>query len=91
MSRSKPAYIGIAIARAIVAGDVDNARRLYSDASRNSWRVCEARAIIGACRYARSAYTGCDVSFDQFLGSTARTVRYELQSYQNSLAMFESL
>ena len=40
--------IGIQVARAILTGDVDAARRLAH--GRMSWSVPEARAITGACR-----------------------------------------
>lgn len=58
-------YLGTAIARAIVAGDVDRARRLAC--LRTTWNVPEARAIAAACRVARERFAGCSVSFSEFL------------------------
>ena len=53
---SKAKSDGVQVARAIAAGDVSTARNLVS-LYRRSWRtVPEARAIIGACRYANEAY-----------------------------------
>lgn len=54
----------IAAARAVIAGDVQRARELLI-----GWRtfaVCEARAMIGACREAKRRY-GCDISWTSFL------------------------
>jgi hypothetical protein len=51
---SKPAYIGIQVARALVSGDVSRARVLAN--GRTCWRVCEARAILGAGRYIERMY-----------------------------------
>jgi hypothetical protein len=51
----KAKYLGILVARLIVRGDIQSARQLrdYWPA----WRVCELRAIIGACRFANARYS----------------------------------
>jgi hypothetical protein len=57
--------IPIAAARLIVRGDIDSAAKILLDDASISLRaldVCEARAIAGACRYARQAYPGCHVT-----------------------------
>jgi hypothetical protein len=64
--RSKPRYIGIAIARAIVSGDVQSARELARNV--RSYRVCEARAIHGAIGYAAAHY-GAILSFADFFAA----------------------
>lgn len=59
-----PASVGIEIARQIVSGDVGLARRTFAHYTRHGflgWRVCEARAISGACAAIREAY-GANVS-----------------------------
>ena len=60
--------LGIVVARAIIAGDLDRARR--EAAGRRSWGVSEARAIVGACRVARERFAGCSVTFSEFLGES---------------------
>mgnify|MGYP000846846927 FL=1 len=57
--------LGIIIARAIVSGDVDLARK-YAATNRIGWSVAEARAIGGACRYAQTTW-GAPVAFEQFI------------------------
>lgn len=57
--------LGILVARLIVRGDVDRARR--EAAGRLGWSVVEARAIIGACRFVNTRH-GAHVSFTQFCG-----------------------
>lgn len=47
-------YIGTAVARAIVQGDVHRARLLAN--GRTAWRVAEVRAINGASAFAERAY-----------------------------------
>lgn len=56
--------LGITVARAIVSGDVDRARR--EAGGRRSWTVPEARAIVGACRAARARFPGCAVDSREF-------------------------
>ncbi len=43
------APLGTQIARLIVSGDVDAARKLRATTGRTSWTVAECRGIIGAC------------------------------------------
>ncbi len=50
MRRAARSYAGIDVARALLAGDYDRARRLAAGVF--SWRVAEARAIAGAARVA---------------------------------------
>lgn len=52
---SKARYLGTLVARAIVQGDYDTARKLAS-LPRLGWRVAEARAIAGASRFAQRVY-----------------------------------
>jgi hypothetical protein len=59
--------IGIIVARAILTGDVDSARRLAI--GRTSWSVPEIRALAAACRVAKEKW-GADVSVEQFMGET---------------------
>ena len=61
----KKSKLGIVVARAIVQGDLDRARREAN--GRRSWGVAEVRAIVGACRAARARFPGCEVSFREFL------------------------
>lgn len=50
-------YIGIVVARLIVAGDVSGARAVARGSSLGlARRVAEARAIHGACRYAKAHF-----------------------------------
>lgn len=64
---SKRTLLGVYIARRLVRGDAHAARVLFLTAPKPvSWTVAEARAIAGACRYAREQW-GAPVSFDQFL------------------------
>ena len=55
----------IRAARLIVAGDIDAAARIllhtYAQPM-SALQVCEARAVAGACYYARRTYPGCHVS-----------------------------
>jgi hypothetical protein len=46
--------LGIQIAKAIVQGDYQRAYVLKGQ--RNTWEVCEARAIIGASKYAQKKF-----------------------------------
>jgi len=52
------------VARLIMQGQVSEARML---APKRSLTIAEARAISGACKYARQHYHGCNVSLDEFL------------------------
>lgn len=54
----------IAAARAVIRGDVQRARELLI--GWRSFSVCEARAMIGACREAGRRY-GIEVSWTSFL------------------------
>lgn len=54
----------IAAARAVIAGDVQRARELLI--GRRSFAVCEARAMIGACKEAGRRY-GISISWTSFL------------------------
>ena len=60
-------YLGINVARTILTGDVDLARRYANIRGRGGWNVPEARAIAAACRVARERFAGCSVSFSEFL------------------------
>ncbi len=51
---TQPRYLGIAVARALVTGDADRARTIAN--GRTAWRVCEARAILGAGRHIARVY-----------------------------------
>jgi len=48
--RSKPKYLGIDLARRLLKGDVGAVRRELRERGPMSWRVCEIRALAGACR-----------------------------------------
>lgn len=52
------------VARLIMQGQVSEARMI---APKRALTVAEARAISGACRYARTHYHGCNVSLAEFL------------------------
>ncbi len=62
---SQPRYLGILVARCILAGDVTRARAEAQGV--RSWGVAEARAIAGACREANRRWPGAGLSFSQFL------------------------
>jgi len=64
MSIPTASPLAIVIARAIMAGDVDRARR--EAAGRRSWTPAEARAIAGACQVARLRFAGCSVDLHEF-------------------------
>lgn len=59
-------YLGIVVARTILTGDVDLARRIAGNCV--IWNVPEARAIAAACRVARERFAGCSISIIDFLG-----------------------
>jgi hypothetical protein len=68
MTSRHPATTPILAARAIVQGDVSTARALLAGHKWGSaFRVCEARAIIGACREAGRRY-GCSIDPRSILG-----------------------
>ena len=58
--------LGIRVARYIVKGDVQAARLEYLLNNRKSWSVPEARAIIGACKFAQKKLNAC-VYFEEFI------------------------
>lgn len=60
----KAGKVAIQVARLIMQGQVSEARML---APKRSLTIAEARAISGACKYARQHYHGCNVSLNEFL------------------------
>lgn len=55
---------GVRLAKSILAGDVDYARRL----ARCSYTVAESRAIVGACRVANEKF-GTSLTLAEFIKS----------------------
>jgi len=66
----KAGKVGIQVARLIMSGQVGEARAISSmhvGSPKRSWTVAEARAISGACKYARIHYHGCNVTLSEFM------------------------
>lgn len=70
-------YLGTLIARKIVQGDLDMAYKL---AMREiyAWRVCEARAIAGAIRYANQKY-GVNIKFTDFAFPQKKELQFGIE------------
>ena len=80
MSPARPVmakYLGTLIARLIVRGMVHEARRALGAARRPAWRVCELRAIIGACRFANLRY-GARLDWQDWLAPAFASTRTEV-------------
>jgi hypothetical protein len=69
MSNTKKMQLGVQVARLVVRGLVGEARALAG--SRTSWSVSEARALIGACRFAQTKLGApASVNFSSFCGAS---------------------